>query len=168
MKTKEGEATKNQTTVERKSERERVVTRTFNAPARLVFDAWTTPELMKRWWVPKSVPMSLVSCEMDVRVGGKYRLTFKSESIPSMDFFGRYIEVIPNARLVWTNEEGGEDGSTTTVTFEEKAGRTTVVVSELYPSKEALEADGAHEAAAETHAQLDELLANLAASVGAR
>ena len=168
MKTKEGEPTKNQTTVERKSERERVVTRTFNAPARLVFDAWTRPDLMKRWWVPKSVPMSLVSCEMDVRVGGKYRLTFKSESIPSMDFFGRYIEVIPNARLVWTNEEGGEDGSTTTVTFAEKDGRTTVVVSELYPSKEALEADGAHEAAAETHAQLDELLASLAASVGAR
>jgi uncharacterized protein YndB with AHSA1/START domain len=124
VKTKEGEPTTNQTTVERKSERERVVTRTFNAPARLVFDAWTRPELMKRWWVPKSVPMSLVSCEMDVRVGGKYRLTFKSESMPSMDFFGRYIEVIPNARLVWTNEEGGEDGSTTTVTFEENDGRT--------------------------------------------
>ena len=161
MKTKEGEYVRNQTTVVRTSERERVVTRTFDAPARIVYDAWTRPELMKRWWVPKSVPMSLVSCEMDVRVGGRYRLTFQTESVPSMDFFGRYIEVIPNARLVWTNEEGGEDGSTTTVTFEEKDGRTTVVVSELYPSKEALEADGAHEAAAETHAQLDELLRTL-------
>jgi uncharacterized protein YndB with AHSA1/START domain len=153
---------KNQTTVERTSDRERVITRVFNGPARIVFEAWTKPELMKRWWVPKSVPMTLVSCEMDVRVGGRYRLTFKSESFPDgMDFFGRYIEVIPNARLVWTNEEGGEDGSTTTVTFEEKDGKTKVVVSELYPSKEALEADGAHEAAAETHAQLDELLADL-------
>lgn len=153
--------TKNQTTVERTSEREGVVRRTFDAPARLVFEAWTRPELIKRWWVPKSVPMSLVGCEMDVRVGGKYRLTFTSPSFPSMDFFGRYLEVVPNARLVWTNEEGGEDGSTTTVTFEEKNGKTLVVVSELYPTKEALEADGAHEAAAETHAQLDELLASL-------
>ncbi len=152
---------KNQTTVERTSDRERVVTRIFNAPARLVFDAWTKPELMKRWWVPKSVPMSLIGCEMDVRAGGTYKLTFRTETVPSMDFFGRYLEVIPNARLVWTNEEGGEDGSTTTVTFEEKDGRTTVVVRELYPTKEALEADGAHEAAAETHAQLDELLAAL-------
>ena len=147
--------------MERTSERELVVTRTIDGPAHIVFDAWTKPELMKRWWVPKSVPMSLIACEMDVRVGGRYRLTFKTDSIPSMDFFGRYLEVVPNARLVWTNEEGGEDGSTTTVTFEEKDGRTTVVISELYPSKEALEADGAHEAAAETHAQLDELLATL-------
>jgi uncharacterized protein YndB with AHSA1/START domain len=164
VKTKAGEPSDNQTTVERRSERERVVTRTFDAPARLVFAAWTRPELMKRWWVPRSMPISLVSCEMDVRAGGTYRLSFESESMPSMDFFGRYLEVIPNARLVWTNEESGEAGSTTTVTFEEKDGRTTVVVSELYPSKEALEADGSHEAAAETHAQLDELLADLAAS----
>lgn len=159
---KESERTRNQTTTERTSERERVTTRTFDAPARLVFDAWTRPELMKRWWVPKSVPMSLVSCEMDVRVGGRYRLTFETDATASMDFFGRYLEVIPNARLVWTNEEGGEDGSTTTVTFEEKDGKTKVVVRELYPSKEALEADGAHEAAVETHAQLDALLAELA------
>ena len=164
----ESNSPKTPTTVDRKSDRELVVTRTFNGPARLVFDAWTKPELMKRWWVPKSVPMSLVSCEMDVRVGGKYRLTFKSESMPSMDFFGRYIEVIPNERLVWTNEEGGADGSTTTVTFEEKDGKTTVIVSELYPSKEALEADGAHEAAGETHAQLDDLLASLQTGAVAR
>lgn len=149
---------KYQTTVERKSELERVVRRRFNAPAHLVYRAWTTPELMKRWWVPKSIPMNLVSCEMDVRVGGKYCLTFQTETIPRMDFFGRYIEVVPNERLVWTNEEGGEDASTTTVTFVETDGQTEVVVTELYPSKEALEADGAHEAAAEVHHQLDELL----------
>lgn len=168
MRTKEVESTKNHTTVERKSDRERIVTRTFNAPARVVFAAWTQPELIRRWWVPKSVPISLVSCEMDVRVGGKYRFRFESDSMPPMDFFGRYVEVIPNARLVWTNEEGGENGSTTTVTFEERDGKTTVVVSELYPSKEALEADGAHEAAAEIHAQLDELLASLTASAEPR
>jgi uncharacterized protein YndB with AHSA1/START domain len=167
VKTKDVEPTKNQTTVARKSDRERIVTRTFAAPARIVFEAWTKPELIKRWWVPKSMPMSLVSCEMDVRTGGSYRLRFEMDSMPPMDFFGRYLDVIPNARLVWTNEEGGESGSTTTVTFEEKDGKTIVVVCELYPSKEALEADGAHEAAAETHAQLDELLASLTASGGA-
>jgi uncharacterized protein YndB with AHSA1/START domain len=156
-------AAKNETKVELKSERERVVTRTFLAPAHLVFDAWTKPELMKRWWVPRSMPMTLLSCEMDVRTGGSYCLTFQFESMPPMSFFGRYMEVIPNARLVWTNEEGGEAGSVTTVTFEEKGGKTLVTVSELYPSKEALEADGAHEAAQETHAQLDELLASLTA-----
>jgi uncharacterized protein YndB with AHSA1/START domain len=168
VKAEEREPTKNRTTVERKSDRERIVTRTFDAPAYLVFEAWTKPELMKRWWVPRSVPMSLVSCEMDVRVGGRYRLSFEMDAMPPMDFFGRYLDVIPNARLVWTNEEGGEAGSVTTVTFEERDGKTTVVVSELYPSKEALEADGAHEAAAETHAQLDELLASLTATAGAR
>jgi uncharacterized protein YndB with AHSA1/START domain len=158
------DAIKNETTIERTSERERVITRVFNAPARLVFDAWTKPELMKRWWVPRSIPMQMTGCEMDVRAGGSYKLTFKLESMPEpMDFFGRYLEVVPNARLVWTNEEGGVDASTTTVTFTEKDGKTTVVVSERYPTKEALEADGAHEAAAEVHGQLDALLAELTA-----
>ncbi len=155
---------KNITTVEKKSERELVVTRTFNAPARLVFEAWTKPELMKRWWVPKSMDMSLLSCEMDVRGGGKYRLVFG----PGMEFFGRYIEVTPHSRLVWTNEEGGEDGSVTTVTLEEKGGKTLLVMSELYPSKEALDAagTGAADATHETFEQLDELLVALGASVG--
>jgi uncharacterized protein YndB with AHSA1/START domain len=160
----DGEPVRNRTTVERRSDRERVVTRAFDAPAHLVYRAWTRPELMKRWWVPRSAPMSLIACEMDVRVGGRYRLTFQSEAMPPTDFFGRYLEVVPNERLVWTNEEGGADGSTTTVTLEEKDGQTVVRVSDLYPSKEALEADGAHEAAAETHAQLDELLATLLAA----
>ncbi len=150
---------KNITIVERKSEREIVVTRTFNAPARIVFEAWTNPELFKRWWVPKSMGMSLLSCEMDVRVGGKYRLVFGQ----SMEFFGRYIEVTPHSRLVWTNEEGGEDGPVTTVTLEEKGGKTLLVMSELYPSKEALDAagTGAADATHETFTQLDELLVEL-------
>jgi len=156
---------KNRTTVERKSERELVVTRTFNGPARIVFEAWTKPELFRRWWVPKSMGMSLLSCEMDVRVGGKYRLEFEPDA---MAFFGTYLEVTPHSRLVWTNEEGGEGGPVTTVTFEEKGDKTLLVMHELYPSKEALDAagTGAADAMVETFAQLDELLAVLGASVG--
>ena len=157
---------KNRTTVERKSERELVTTRTFNGPARIVFEAWTKPELFKRWWVPKSMGMSLLSCEMDVRVGGKYRLVFAHEgSEPT--FFGSYLEVTPHSRLVWTNEES-DDGPVTTVTFEEKGGKTLLVLHELYPSKEALDAagTGAADAMVETFAQLDELLVTLGASVG--
>ena len=156
---------KNRTTVERRSERELVVTRTFNGPARIVFEAWTKPELFRRWWVPKSMGMSLLSCEMDVRVGGKYRLEFEPDA---MAFFGTYLEVTPHSRLVWTNEEGGEGGPVTTLTFEDKGGQTLLVLHELYSSKEALDAagTGAADAMVETFAQLDELLATLGASVG--
>jgi uncharacterized protein YndB with AHSA1/START domain len=156
---KQREPVMNRTTVQRKSDRELVVTRTFDAPARLVFEAWSRPELFKKWWVPKSMGMTLRSCEMDVRTGGKYRLNFGE----GMDFFGRYLEVTPPSRIVWTNEEGGENGSVTTVTFEEKDGQTLLVMSELYPSKEALDAagTGAADATHETFAQLDELLATL-------
>jgi uncharacterized protein YndB with AHSA1/START domain len=140
----------------KKSEREVVVTRSFDAPARLVFEAWSKAELFKRWWVPRSMGMTLRSCEMDVRTGGKYRLSFGD----GMDFFGRYLEVTPHSKIVWTNEEGGENGSVTTVTFEEKDGKTLLVMSELYPSKEALDAagTGAQDALHETFAQLDEVL----------
>ena len=164
---REGEPTpmKNRTTVERRSERELVVTRTFNGPARIVFEAWTRPELFKRWWAPTSMGMSLRSCEMDVRVGGKYRLEFEPDAVA---FFGTYLEVTPHSRLVWTNEEGGEGGSVTTVTFEEKGGKTLLVMHELYSSKEALDAagTGAADAMVETFAQLDELLVTLGASHG--
>jgi uncharacterized protein YndB with AHSA1/START domain len=159
---------KTRTTVERTSERELVVTRTFNAPARLVFEAWTTPELFRQWWVPKSMGMLLRSCEMDARTGGKYRLVFGDDASNPAEFFGRYIEVIPHSRLVWTNDEGGEGGPVTTVTFEEKGGKTLLVMRELYPSKEALDAagTGAADAMVETFAQLDGLLLTLGASVG--
>jgi uncharacterized protein YndB with AHSA1/START domain len=158
---------KHSTMVERKSERELVVTRTFNGPARIVFEAWTKPELLKRWWVPKSAGVSLLSCEADVRVGGRYRFELGLDASKSMAFFGRYLEVIPNSRLVWTNEEN-EDGAVTTVTFEEKGGKTLLVLHELYPSKEALEASiaGMEGGMQETFAQLDELLVTLGASVG--
>ena len=157
---------KNETRVERKSEREIVITRTFNASARIVFEAWTKAELMRRWWVPKSSGLRLLSCEMDVRTGGKYRLVFGTDASNQMEFFGRYIEVTPNARIVWTNEEGGEGGNVTTVTFEDKGGQTLLVMHDLYPSKEALEASGATDAAPETFDQLDELLVTLSATAG--
>ena len=154
---------KNQTTVERKSDRELVTTRTINGPARLVFEAWTRPELFKRWWVPRSMGMTLYSCEMDVRVGGKYRLEFSQDPANPMAFFGTYLEVTPHSRLSWTNEESGADGPVTTVTFEERGGKTLLVLHELYPSKEALDAagTGAADALGETFEQLDELLVTL-------
>ena len=158
---------KNRTTVERKSERELVVTRTFNGPARLVFEAWTTPELLKRWWAPKSTGVSLLSCEADVRVGGRYRLELGHEASKPMAFFGRYLEVTPHSRLVWTNEESDE-GAVTTVTFEDRGGTTLLVMHELYPSKEALDGAiaGMEGGMTESFAQLDELLVTLGASAG--
>ncbi len=150
------------TKVERTSDREVVVTRSFDAPARLVFEAWSTPELFTRWWVPESMGMTLHSCEMDVRTGGTYRLGFGN----GMDFFGTYLEVTPPSRIVWTNDEGGENGSVTTVTMTETDGKTLLVVSELFSSKEALESDGggAADALHETLRQLEELLVELASS----
>jgi uncharacterized protein YndB with AHSA1/START domain len=152
---------KNRTTVERKSERDLVVTRTFDGPARLVFEAWTKPELLKQWWAPKSMGVSLLSCETDVRVGGKYRFEFGHEaSSKPMAFFGSYIDVTPDARLVWTNDES-DDGAVTTVSFEEKNGQTLLVMQERYTSKQALDdaCAGMEGAMPETFAQLDELLA---------
>jgi uncharacterized protein YndB with AHSA1/START domain len=158
---------KNPTTVERKSERELVIRRNFNGPARIVFEAWTKPELLKRWWAPKSAGLSLLSCEADVRVGGRYRFEFGHEASKPMAFFGKYIEVTPHSRLVWTNDES-DDGAITTVTFEEKGGKTLLVMHELYPSKEALDAviAGMEDGMGETFEQLDELLVTLGASAG--
>jgi uncharacterized protein YndB with AHSA1/START domain len=159
---------KNRTTVERKSDREVVVTRTVNGPARTVFEAFTKAELFKRWWVPKSLGMTLLSCELDVRVGGKYRLVFATGGPEPAAFFGTYVEVKPYSRLAWTNDEGGEGGPVTTVTFEDKGGTTLVVLLESHPSKEALDAagTGAAEAMGETFDQLDELLVALGESSG--
>jgi len=160
---KESEA--HRTTVEKKSDREVVVTRTFDAPARLVFEAWSKPELFKKWWVPRSMGMTLRSCEMDVRTGGTYRLEFGEDPANPMAFFGKYIEVVPGKRIVWTNEESGDAGSVTTVTLEERDGKTFLVLSERYPTKEALDeaGTGAQDALHETFGQLDELLTELSA-----
>jgi len=168
--TRKGEPTpvNNSATVERTSERELVVTRIVNGPARLVFEAWTNAELLQRWWAPKSFPISLLSCETDPRVGGSYRLVFGYED-STFEFLGRYLEVTPHSRLVWTNEEGGDGGAITTVTFEETDGRTRLVVHDLYPSKEALDAaiaSGSTSGMPEALDQLDELLVTLGASAG--
>ncbi|MBS0531034.1 MAG: SRPBCC family protein [Proteobacteria bacterium] len=160
----------NLTTVDRKSDRDLVVTRIVNGPARIVFEAWTTPELFKRWWAPKSSGVTMLSCEMDVRVGGTYRLVFShAASEQPMAFFGRYIEVTPHSRLVWTNDEGDDDGAVTTVTFEERGGETLVVMHDRYPSKEALDEAMASQSTSgfsEQFEQLDELLVSLGGNVG--
>ena len=156
-------------TVERKSERELVVTRTINGPARIVFEAFTKAELFKRWWVPKSFGLSLLSCELDVRVGGTYRLVFSHKGSEPMAFHGRYIEVTPHSRLVWTNDEGDDGGAVTTVTLEEKGGKTRLLMHDLYPSKEALDAaiaSGSTSGMPESLEQLDELVVTLVASSG--
>lgn len=161
--TSEPHTMKHETTSERTSDRELVVTRTFNAPARLVFEAWTTPDLLKRWWTPKSFGIEFVSCELDARTGGSYRFVFSHPACAEpMAFFGKYLEVTPHTRLVWTNEEGAEGGQITTVTFEEHDGRTRLVMHDLYPSKQALDdaiASGSTGGCVETFEQLDTLLA---------
>ncbi len=150
--------------VERRSDRELVVTRIIDAPPRIVFQAWSKAELFQRWWVPKSFGLELLSCELDVRAGGTYRLVFRHPSAPEpMAFHGRYLEVVPPSRLVWTNEEASGAGSVTTVTFEESAGQTKVVVCDVYPSKEALDEAISTESISwneETFEQLDEFLAS--------
>jgi uncharacterized protein YndB with AHSA1/START domain len=150
----------NRTAVERKSDRELVVTRMFDAPPHIVFKAWSQADLFRRWWVPKSATgVSLVSCDMDVRTGGKYRLEFGAGGSDTMAFYGKYLDVVPDERIVWTNDEGDE-GAVTTVTFEEKGGKTLLTFHEIYPSKEALE-EALAGSAAGLPEQLDQLEALL-------
>lgn len=159
---------KPRTSVERTSGRELVVTRTFNAPARLVFDAWTRPELLMRWWAPKSFGISFMSCEVDLRAGGTYRFVLgHPASEQPMAFFGRYLEVTPPTRLVWTNDEDADAGAVTTVTFEDRGPGTLVVMRDLYPSEAALDAaiaSGSTGGFAETFEQLEVLLLAAGAS----
>ncbi len=148
--------------VERRGDRELVVTRTFNAPPSTAYRAWSQPELFQRWWVPKSASgISLVSCDMDVLTGGKYRLEFGAGGSDTMAFYGKYLEVVPNERIVWTNDEV-EEGAVTTVTFEDQGGKTLLTFHEIYASKEALEEalQGSATALPEQLEQLDELLSS--------
>ena len=154
---------RNRTSIERKGDRELVVTRTFDAPPGIVFRAWSQPELFRRWWMPKSATgVSLVSCDMDVRTGGKYRLEFAAGGSDTVAFYGKYLEVVPNERMVWTNDEDKE-GAVTTVTFEDQGGNTLLKFHEVYPSKEALEEalQGSAAAMPEQLDQLDGLLSSL-------
>ena len=158
---------KNRTTVERRSDRELVIIRAFNAPARIVFDAWTKPEYLKRWWAPKSLGVSLFSCEADVRTGGSYRYVFGHDPKRPMAFSGTYTEVQPPSRLVWTQvfeqmRDAGE--AIVTATFDEREGKTELVVHQHYASKEALDgaiASGMEKGMRETYEQLEELVGSL-------
>ncbi|MBK8196819.1 MAG: SRPBCC domain-containing protein [Acidobacteria bacterium] len=160
-----GERSDSRTGVERRSDRELVITRTFDAPVRIVFDAWTRPELFVRWWAPKSTGVPMIACDMDVRTGGGYRIAFGHDAATAMEFFGKYLDVVPNVRLVWTNDESG-DAAMTTVTFEDLGNKTRVVLSETYPSKEALDEAfiGMEGTMPEQFLQLDALLLSLGTS----
>ncbi|SFZ86542.1 Uncharacterized conserved protein YndB, AHSA1/START domain [Devosia enhydra] len=152
----------NPTSVERRGDRELIVTRIFDAPPRTVYRAWSEAKLFQRWWVPKSAPISLVSCDIDMRTGGRYRLEFGTGGAETMAFYGIYLEVVPNQRIVWTNDEG-EEGAITTVTFEDLGGRTLLTFHEIYPSPEALEEalQGSAVALPEQLQQLDGVLHDL-------
>lgn len=154
---------KNRTNVERKSDRELVVTRTFNAPARILFDAWTKPELLLRWWAPRSRNVELTSCEIDLRVGGKYRFVFGRNGKQLHAFFGTYKEIERPTRIVWTDEEDASGEGLTTATFDEKGGRTSLILRQLYPSKEVLDAtlkSGMEDGMCETLEQLEDLVSS--------
>lgn len=162
--------TRNTTRVERTSDREMVVTRFFDAPPQILYEAWTRPDLFMRWWAPKSMGVPIRACDMDVRTGGTYRLEFGKDASEAFAFFGKYIEVVPGARMVWTNDEDeGEEGAVTTVTFEEKDGGTFLTFHELYPSKEKLDESlvGMDSFMPEQFDQLDALLSERAADGGA-
>jgi uncharacterized protein YndB with AHSA1/START domain len=154
-------AARNPTTVERKSDRELVVTRTFDAPPSTVFKAWSQADLFRRWWVPEGAGISLVNCDMDVRTGGKYRLEFGAGD-QTMAFYGKYLDVVPDQRIVWTNDEG-EEGAVTTVTFEDRGGKTLLTFHEIYPSAQALE-EAMEGSAAGLPTQLDQLDALLSSA----
>ena len=160
-------APRNETIVERTSDRELVVTRTFDAPARIVFDAWTKPELLKRWWAPKSFGATLFECEQDLRVGGAYRFVFGRDRKDPEVFSGRYVEVDPPSRLVLTQlyERMSDVGDVVvTADFEESQGRTRLTLRHLFPSKEALEgalASGMERGMRVTLDQLDALVASM-------
>jgi uncharacterized protein YndB with AHSA1/START domain len=156
------------TEVERASGRELVIRRFFHAPPRLVFDAMTKPELLRRWWAPRSLGVALIDCEGDVRVGGRYRYVFGRPGEPVMAFSGVYREVVPGSRVVYTQifeptPEAGE--GLITSEFQAHDAGTMLVSRELYPSQEVLEgvlASGMERGMRESLEQLEELLRALA------
>jgi uncharacterized protein YndB with AHSA1/START domain len=170
---KESEAAAmNQTSMELKGDREIVIARTFNGPARIVFDAWTRPELVRRWWAPKSHRVSVVACDADIRVGGGYRYLLRLDTGNEFAFSGRYSEVTPHSRLVYTQifeptaagAKPGDDEVIITVTFDERDGKTHLVSHSLCPSKDvrdAIIASGMEHGMRETMDQLEELVASL-------
>jgi uncharacterized protein YndB with AHSA1/START domain len=158
---------KNETTMELKSDREIIISRTFNAPPRIVFDAWTKAEFVRRWWAPASHCVAMEACDADVRVGGKYRYVLSPRRGGQIAFSGEYTEITPYTRLRYTQifEEFPDAEVNITVTFAERGGKTHLVSHEVYPSKEAragaLEA-GMEHGMRETMDQLDALVEQLA------
>jgi uncharacterized protein YndB with AHSA1/START domain len=163
---------KSRTSLERASDRELVIARTFNGPARIVFDAWTRPEHVSRWWAPQALGVSVVSCDAEVRVGGRYRYVLQPRKGGAIAFSGEYLEVTPHSRLVYTSffeptalgPMEGVPAVVVTVTFDEQDGRTHMVSRELYPSKEVLDgalASGMEPGVHATMDQLDELVSSL-------
>jgi uncharacterized protein YndB with AHSA1/START domain len=153
------------TSMERTSEKEIVITRSFRAPAHIVFDAWTKPELVRRWWAPASRGVTLVQCDADLRPGGTYRYVLARGKAERFVFFGKYLEIVRPTRLVYTQSFEPVPGeAVVTVSFEERDGSTMLVSHELYPSKDALDgalASGMEDGMRETFEQLDELVASL-------
>jgi uncharacterized protein YndB with AHSA1/START domain len=164
---------RSRTKFERVSDTEIVMERTFNGPRHIVFDAWTKPELVSRWWAPTSFGTAMDSCEAEVRVGGSYRYVVRHRTGGKFAFSGAYTEVTPHSRLVYTSffepEAAGTmpgiDAVIVTVTFEEREGRTHLVSHERYPSKEVLDmavGSGMERGVHITMDQLDALVASLA------
>jgi len=137
---------KHDTSMELRDDRDVVIARTFNAPARLVYDAWTKPEFVRRWWAPRSHGVSLVVCDADIRVGGAYRYVMRKDGDGAdgdIGFSGRYVELTPHSRIVLTQifEPMADAGEVViTVSFDEVDGQTHLVSQERYPSKEARDA----------------------------
>jgi uncharacterized protein YndB with AHSA1/START domain len=148
-------------------DREIVMTRSFAAPARLVFEAYTKADLVAKWWAPKKCGVEMVSCEAEVRVGGKWRYTLRNPDTEVVAFYGEYREVTAPERVVYTEQFSKfPDGPPVivTVTFVERDGRTEMTSTQLYPSKEVREmvvATGMEFGANETLNQLEEVLRSL-------
>ena len=119
------------------ADREIVITREFDAPARILFAAWSTPEHLLQWFGPEGWPLTL--CEVDFRVGGRWRFAMTGSSgVQNTPFGGEYLEIVPNDRIVFSNafEEPGAETLIVIVTFAEQDGRTTLTIRTLFRSTE--------------------------------
>ena len=150
------------------SDREIVLTRVFDAPRHLVFDAFTKAELLKRWFGPHG--WSLVVCEVDLKVGGTFRFVLRGPDGAEMGMRGVYKEIVRPERSVHMesfDDYPGESQVTTVLT--EQGGKTTLTATVLYPSQEVRDAvikSGMEHGAAESYDKLAEMLASTPNRVG--
>jgi uncharacterized protein YndB with AHSA1/START domain len=149
------------------TDREIVMTRVFDAPRHLVFDAFSKPELLKRWFGPRG--WSLVVCEVDLKVGGGFRFVLRGPDGKEMGMRGVYREIVPPERSVHMESFDDYPGeSQVTSVFVEQRGQTTLTVTVLYPSREVRDAvikSGMEHGAAESYDRLAELLASPVAGI---